>query len=85
MKCAYCGDEGRGTKEHIISHSVLELFPECDLTYDDMRNTVYKAEPMIKDVCAECNNKRLSYIDSYAKSFIQKYFVKGVTIGGVKG
>lgn len=76
MKCAYCGDEGQGTKEHIISHSVLELFPECDLTYDDMRNTVYKAEPMIKDVCAECNNKRLSYIDSYAKSFIQKYFVR---------
>ena len=31
---------------------------------------------MVKDVCAECNNNRISYIDSYAKEFISKYFVK---------
>ncbi|MFR6462404.1 MAG: hypothetical protein ACLUP6_08000 [Anaerostipes hadrus] len=30
---------------------------------------------MVKDVCADCNNNRISYIDSYAKKFIEKYFL----------
>ena len=30
---------------------------------------------MVKDVCADCNNNRISYIDSYAKEFIEKYFL----------
>ena len=30
---------------------------------------------MVKDVCADCNNNRISYIDSYAKEFIGKYFL----------
>ena len=30
---------------------------------------------MVKDVCAECNNQRISYIDSYAKSMIERYFL----------
>ncbi len=31
---------------------------------------------MIKDVCADCNNRKISYIDSYAKEFISKYFTQ---------
>lgn len=76
MKCAYCGLEAKGTKEHIISKSVLNLFPECFLTINEEKEIVYFAEPMIKDVCVECNGKKLSYIDSYAKDFIEKYFTK---------
>lgn len=30
---------------------------------------------MVKDVCTDCNNNRISYIDSYAKEFIEKYFL----------
>ncbi|HOJ10732.1 MAG TPA: hypothetical protein PK733_09085 [Clostridiales bacterium] len=26
--CAYCGQEAKGTKEHIISCAILDLFPE---------------------------------------------------------
>ena len=37
MKCAYCGKETKGTKEHIISSAILDLFPECYLTYDGLR------------------------------------------------
>ena len=33
MKCAYCGKEARGTREHIISSAILDLFPECYITY----------------------------------------------------
>ena len=74
MICAYCKRDGAVTKEHIISASVLELFPECDLTYDAYRKSHYKSEPVIKDVCKECNNEKLSYIDDYAKNMISKYF-----------
>lgn len=56
MKCAYCGRETRGTREHIISSAILDLFPECYITFDDTRKRIYQADPMVKDVCAECNN-----------------------------
>ena len=76
MICAYCGKEARGTKEHIISSGVLDLFPECFATIDGVRNKVYESDPMVKDVCADCNNHRISYIDSYAKTIIEKYFLQ---------
>lgn len=76
MKCAYCGKEAKGTKEHIISCAILDLFPECYITFDDARQTSHESDPMVKDVCAECNNQKISYIDSYAKEFINKYFTQ---------
>ena len=76
MKCAYCGNEAKGTKEHIISCAILDLFPECYLTFDTQRDKIHEADPMVKDVCANCNNNRISYIDSYAKKFIETYFTK---------
>ena len=76
MKCAYCGKEAKGTKEHIISSCIFDLFPECFATIDQEREVVYQGDPMVKDVCSDCNSNRISYIDSYAKSFIEKYFMK---------
>ena len=67
MICAYCGKEAKGTKEHIISSGILGLFPECFATIDRERGVVHQGDPMVKDVCADCNNNRISYIDSYAK------------------
>lgn len=80
MRCAYCGKEEKGTKEHVISKSVLDLFPECTITYDDIRDKCYDAELMIKDVCPTCNNKRISYIDSYANEFIGRYFTRNYSL-----
>ena len=80
MKCAYCGKETKGTKEHIISSAILDLFPECYLTYDGLRKKVYKSDPMIKDVCAKCNNERISYIDSYAKILLDNILLKNILI-----
>lgn len=31
---------------------------------------------MIKDVCADCNNNSISYIDSYSKKVVELYFLK---------
>lgn len=72
MKCAYCNNEAKGTKEHIISCGILDLFPECNITYDTKRGVVHEADPMIKDVCSSCNS-RLSYLDSYIIDLINKY------------
>lgn len=71
MKCAYCGKEAKGTKEHIISSGILGLSPECFMTIDGDRKKVYPSDPMVKDVCADCNNNKISYIDSYAKQLVQ--------------
>lgn len=79
MKCAYCGKETKGTKEHIISCAILDLFPECYITFDTARDKIHQADPMVKDVCAECNNHRISYIDSYAKGLISRYFTQKYT------
>lgn len=76
MICVYCGRETKGTREHIISSGVLDLFPECFMTFDGEREKLYPSDPVVKDVCAVCNNKRISYIDTYANNIIQKQFVK---------
>jgi hypothetical protein len=76
MKCAYCGKESKSTREHIISSGVLDIFPECFLTIDEKRKVIHMADPVVRDVCTECNNHKLSYIDSYAKQFIQQYFIQ---------
>ena len=76
MICAYCGKEAKGTKEHIISCAILDLFPECYITFDNARDKTHLGDPMVKDVCADCNNNKISYIDSYAKGLISKYFLK---------
>lgn len=75
MICAYCGKETNRTKEHIVSSSVLNLFPESNITYDGRRKKVYKSEPTVNDVCSNCNNNKLNYIDNYAKQFIERYFL----------
>lgn len=75
MICVYCGEDKKGSKEHIISSSVLDLFPECFVTIDSVRKNVYLADPLIKDVCETCNNARISYIDTYAKELISNYFI----------
>lgn len=75
MICTYCGKDKKGTKEHVISKAVLDLFPECDLTINGETGRVYTGDPMIKDVCQECNQK-INYIDSYAKEIINQYFVQ---------
>lgn len=75
MICAYCGKEAKGTREHIISSAILGLFPECFATIDEERGVVHQCDPMVKDVCADCNNNKISYIDSYAKDFIERYFL----------
>ncbi len=75
-RCAFCGKVVQGTREHIISSGVLDLFPECFLTINESRKIIHEADPVIGDVCADCNNNKISYIDGYAKTIIAKFFMK---------
>lgn len=75
MICAYCKNDTKLTREHLIPMSLIDLFPECDINY--MQDRVFKSENLvIKDVCSNCNNKTLSELDAYGASMVKDYFVK---------
>jgi len=74
MICAYCNEDRKGTKEHIIPDGILDLFPECDISIRE--DVSFKGDFTIKDVCSECNNDKLGALDSYGKQLIAKYFVQ---------
>ena len=78
MICAYCGRKARGTREHIISSGVLGLFPECFATIDPERDADMKMIRWLGMYCADCNNNRISYIDTYAKGFVETYFEESI-------
>lgn len=68
-KCSYCDVEAKMTKEHIWSSGVLRVFDAvAPLTFDDDRNLVHGHDPVVKDLCAACNNG-LSDADSEAIRF----------------
>lgn len=63
--CAYCDIEGAMTKEHIWSKALIERWESELKTYNPKTGKFYTGEPVIKDVCANCNNVRLSQLDQY--------------------
>lgn len=58
MKCAYCGKEAKGTKEHIISSGILGLFPECFATIDGERKVVHQGDPRLVVSCLTLSHWR---------------------------
>jgi len=67
--CAYCQSEGQLTREHIVPSFVYTANPLAKLAYNVKAGKFVRFEAQIRDVCAECNNKLLSKVDSYAKRF----------------
>lgn len=80
MICAYCNKEKQATKEHIIPKGIIDLFPECNLSYSGF-DKVHGGEATIKDVCSECNNGQLSKLDKYGKEFVETYFINNYNKG----
>jgi len=82
--CAYCGRFKELTKEHIFPKFLYESLPEYDSMFFEkskpkVRSYKEMFEPKIPDVCEDCNNNKLSRLDSYASKFIKKYCLKIVT------
>lgn len=55
--CVYCGEVGKLSREHVYSSGILKVFAkDAPFTIDDARGVAHKGDPMIKDICCECNS-----------------------------
>lgn len=82
--CAYCGEEGKLTREHVWPAGINVRTPEMGNRYFEKAHKVLSAEHTIKDVCAKCNNEVLSKLDDYGCSLFDRYFYDAnVKKGGV--
>ena len=75
MPCAYCGNQGPLTKEHIWPKWLHEL-EDHPLKYNFAADKVMPDQQVIRDVCSICNNGPLSRLDDYAKQLYTQYFSK---------
>jgi len=58
------------TREHVWSAAVVDSFKDAPYTIDNRRGKIYKAAPVVKDICGKCN-QALSPCDSYMAQFAQ--------------
>jgi len=76
--CAYCKREFSGevkrTAEHIFPQTLLQLYPEQDVSFTPEKIFKDNSGLTIADVCAGCNNGALSELDSYGGELIKKQF-----------
>ncbi|WP_222537017.1 hypothetical protein [Pedobacter polysacchareus] len=54
--------------------------PELNARYIGSQNKFIGAELVMADVCAECNNKKLSPLDAYFCSLFDQYFQHSITV-----
>jgi hypothetical protein len=75
MKCAYCGEEKKPTREHIIPDGFLRgMKVDEQIRWTETSPCrVIGSDFVIKDVCDNCNNRVLSQLDTYAINLITKY------------
>lgn len=75
MKCAYCGTEGKMTREHIIPNFIYkyEELMSNSSGWNEAANKITGSEHQIKDVCGKCNNGPLGSLDAYGKSFLENH------------
>lgn len=71
--CAYCPSSGPFTREHIWPKSLIIKYEELH-TFNPRTNKFYTGEAVIKDVCATCNNDKLSPLDTYLTKLFDASF-----------
>ena len=72
--CAYCQKNKKLTREHIWPKCIINRMPELELKFLDSRKLVTNSELVISDVCSNCNNVKLSPLDSYICKLYDDYF-----------
>lgn len=72
--CAYCQKEVKLTREHIWPTCLITRMPELQVNYLGNKNTLMAGDLVVADVCADCNNKKLSPLDAYFCSLYDQYF-----------
>lgn len=81
--CAYCGSIESLTREHLwptaLHRRVMEARQEKNSLFWLARiGKEIASEPTVRDVCALCNNARLSVLDDYICDAFDRFFVHKV-------
>ncbi len=63
--CAYCDRQAPMTREHIWPDNIIESYGTELHTYNGNRQKFHKGDPVIKDVCSDCNSEKLSILDAW--------------------
>lgn len=73
-ECAYCDEPSTPTKEHIWPAGILRQKGAPNFALTPGGERFYEGEPQIKDVCADCNNNKLSTLDAYLGDSYSRQF-----------
>lgn len=72
-KCSYCDQPGVLTKEHIWPSNIIKKYETKLASYNKKLDKFVYSDPVIKDVCAHCNNILLSKLDAYLSNLYDQY------------
>src|SRR5262249_13651963 len=76
MRCAYCSEECSLTREHVWPEGFLDRVRQTEdyAHYSPKSGVVHGADYTVRDVCATCNNIKLSGLDQYFCALYDQYF-----------
>jgi len=80
-KCGYCQETGSLTKEHIWPSSIIKKYEENLASYNKRIDKFVYSDPVIKDVCANCNNVLLSKLDAYLSNIYDEHLYQRLNAG----
>ncbi len=79
--CSLCGSDRKLTREHIWSRGLLELYSDiAPMTFDQERGIAHRADPVVRDICAECNHG-MSAADAAMIDFARKHLTRPIPVG----
>ncbi|OOG28794.1 hypothetical protein B1C78_00155 [Thioalkalivibrio denitrificans] len=80
-QCAYCSEDRKLTKEHIWPSSIIKKYESKLASYNKKLDSFVYSDPVIKDVCEECNNVLLSPLDAYLSSLYDEHLHQSLNPG----
>ena len=73
--CAFCGRPGRLTREHVMAAFIQSRTARRIRSNSIKIGTrIAGGASTVRDVCADCNNRRLSQLDQYASTLYDRFF-----------
>jgi hypothetical protein len=80
-KCSYCNAISTPTKEHIWPSNIIKKYEEKLASYNKKIDKLVYSDPVIKDVCAKCNNEMLSELDAYLSKLYDSHLYQSLNPG----
>lgn len=71
-RCAYCGESGPLTREHVVPDFLYRDHPDQKLGYNQNAKKFLTFEAIVRDVCSSCNSGVLSSLDAYGQEFVRE-------------